>query len=439
MRFKKYVSLFLVAAMVFAFVGCGGQKQGGQQAGTGTGTDTKQQNKVTELTFWHAMGGVNGQAIETMVQNFNKSRSDIHVTVQFQGTYDDALTKLKASMQGKSGPDVVQIYDIGTRFMIDSGWITPVQNFIDNDKNVDVKSLEPNIMAYYSIGSKLYSMPFNTSTPILYYNKTAFKAAGLDPAKPPKSFKEIEEYAQKLTKKEASGQVSQYGFSMAIYGWFFEQIMAKQGYNYVNNGNGRKDKATAVTWSAGDENVGALTLIKEWKKLVDSGNAGNFGRKTDDTKNAFTAGRTAMILESTAALSGLLTGAGNRFEIGTAFLPNLTDNDKGGVIIGGGSLWMINNGDDPRAKAAWEFVKYLVAPEQQSFWAQKSGYFPVTKKAYDLQDMKDHLAKFPQFQTAIDQLHSTPVTEATSGGLVGVFAEARQTVEQQIELTLQNT
>ena len=126
------------------------------------------------------MAGVNGQGIATLVENFNKSNKDIHVTAQFQGTYDDELTKLKTAMQGKAGPDVCQVYDIGSRYMIDGGWVVPVQKYIDSDK-YDKTKIEPNLLSYYTIDNKLWSMPFNSSTPILYYNKTAFKEAGLRP------------------------------------------------------------------------------------------------------------------------------------------------------------------------------------------------------------------------------------------------------------------
>ncbi|HBM80123.1 MAG TPA: ABC transporter substrate-binding protein, partial [Clostridiaceae bacterium] len=143
--------------------------------------------------------------------------------------------------------------------------------------------------------------------------------------------------------------------------------------------------------------------------------------------------------ESTAALAGLLKGAGNRFGIGTAYLPSISESkDKGGVIIGGASLWAINNGDESKQKAVWEFIKYMISPEQQVIWNSQSGYFPVTTKAYDLQSMQDHLKQFPQFKTAIDQLHGTALTEATKGGCVGVFQEARATVESEIEKMLQN-
>ncbi|HBM80121.1 MAG TPA: ABC transporter substrate-binding protein, partial [Clostridiaceae bacterium] len=238
MKLKRAISLLLVAAMISVMYACSSkQAQGGN----------KQINtpaKVSELTLWHAMGGVNGQAINAMVDSFNKSHSNIHVTAQFQGTYDDSLTKLKTAMQGKNGPDIVQVYDIGTRFMVDSGWVVPMQNLIDADKSFDIKTLEPNLLGYYTVDGKLYSMPFNSSTPILYYNKNAFKEAGLDPEKGPVNFKEVEQYAKALTKKDSSGKVTRYGYAMAIYGWFFEQFIVKQGQNYANNGNGREKAPT---------------------------------------------------------------------------------------------------------------------------------------------------------------------------------------------------
>jgi sn-glycerol 3-phosphate transport system substrate-binding protein len=428
MNIKKLVSILLASSILVGAAGCTKTN-----SPTQTTSGTK---KPVEITLWHAMGGVNGEAVNYIVGEFNKTHTDIKVTAQFQGTYDDAINKLKSSMTGKSGPDIAQIFDIGSRYMIDSGWTVPVEKLMEGDKTFNKTDIEPTLLGYYTVDNKLQSMPFNSSTPILYYNKTAFKAAGLDPAKPPKNFEEIAEYSKKLLKKDDAGKVSQYGFSMAIYGWFYEQFLAKQGAMYANNSNGRTAKATAVEW---DKNGAGLNLLKEWKKLVDSGNVGNFGRKTDDTKNAFTAGRTAMILESTAALGGLVKAAGDRFEIGTAFLPSLgAENPNGGVIIGGGSLYAINNGDEARQKAAWEFIKFAVSPEQQATWSKTTGYFPVNKKAYDLDVMKKHLETAPQFKTAIDQLHNTKVNEATRGGLIGVFPEARATIETEIENMLQN-
>ncbi|WP_032122071.1 ABC transporter substrate-binding protein [Clostridium amazonitimonense] len=421
MKKKVIASLILTTLVSSLFVGCSKEKDTSASAG----------GKTTEIVFWHSMGGVGGESINKMVEDFNNSQSNIKVTAQYQGSYDDAINKMKSAQQGNAGPDVMQLYDIGTRWMIDSTYATPIQKFIDAEK-FDISSLEPNLLGYYTVNDKLYSMPFNSSTPILYYNKDAFKEAGLDPEKPPKTFDEIKEISQKLTKKDADGKVSQYGYSMAIYGWFVEQLIAKQGQTYANNENGRKDKATNVDF---DKNGSAVKVFKLWKELFDSGNFGNFGRKTSDTQNAFIAGKTAIMIDSTSVLNSVMKGINGNFEVGTAFLPKLSEGDKGGVSIGGGSLWIMDKKDEAKQKSAFEFVKFMVSSEQQVFWNKSTGYFPVTKKAYDSAELKETLTKYPQFQTAIDQLHESPLE--SRGALLGVFPEARQTIETNIESMLQ--
>lgn len=183
--------------------------------------------------------------------------------------------------------------------MIDSKAITPVQNFIDAVK-YDLSQLKPNITGYYTLNGKLNSMPFNTSNPILYYNKDLFKAAGLDPEKPPKTFEELQKAADTITK---SGKAV--GANFAIYGWFMEQFFANQGAEYVNNGNGRTALATESTVNS---EAGVKTLTW-WKNLVDTKAANNLGRKTDDSKKAFSAGQVAMILSKR---TGILTRATSR-------------------------------------------------------------------------------------------------------------------------------
>lgn len=420
---KRILSIILTACMcVAALSGCG---KAASTAGS-SGSSGK-----TEIVFWHSMGGAGGDAINQMVDKFNKENKDnIHVTAQYQGEYDDAINKIKSSKDKKSYPDIMQVYDLGTRWMIDSKIATPMQKFIDDEK-YDVSSLEPNLLAYYTVENKLYSMPFNSSTPILYYNKNAFKEAGLDPEKAPTNFDEVKEDSEKLTKKDGN-TVTQYGFSMAIYGWFFEQFLAEQLKPFANNGNGRDAAATSVDFK---NNGGGLKILNTWKNLYDEGLLGNFGRKTEDTQNAFIAGKTAMFIDSTASLTTVLNGVNGRFEVGTAFLPKINKDDKGGVSIGGASLWILNKDDEAKQKAAFEFTKFMISPEEQAFWNEKTGYFPVTTKAYDLQEMKDHLQKMPQFKTAIDQLHAAPVE--SRGALLGVFPEARQTIETNIEAMLQ--
>ena len=135
----------------------------------------------TTLTFWHAMGGTNGEVLQQIVDDFNASQDEIEVKAEYQGTYDDTITKLKAAMQSDSGlPDVCQMYDVGTKFMYDSGAVIPVEDKFEST-GYDKSSVMEVISSYYTVDGKQYAMPFNVSTPMLYYNKDVFEAAGLDP------------------------------------------------------------------------------------------------------------------------------------------------------------------------------------------------------------------------------------------------------------------
>ena len=389
---------------------------------------------ATKIAFWHSMAGdIGGKAIPQMANDFNASQDKCYVEPIYQGSYDDALNKLKAGLQSKDTPAVMQLYDIGTRLMVDLKVITPVQDFIDKE-GYDVSDLEPNVLAYYTVGGKQVSMPFNSSTPMLYYNKDMFKAAGLDPEKPPRTFAEVQEYARKLTQKDASGNVTVSGISMSIYGWFFEQFLAVSGGMYVNNNNGRDGLATEATFNSPE----GVAVMAWWKSMYDEGLMGNYGRKNADVRTAFYAGQTAMFVDSTAVLRGAIDTVGGKFAIGTAFLPRPNEEAyaTSGTIIGGGSLWIINNRSDAEQACGWEFIKYQASPAQQAYWHTMSGYFPIRKAAYDEALDKEWTAKYPQFATAVDQLHAAPNNRVTNGGLIGVFPSARATIETAIEEVL---
>lgn len=418
MKCKKFLPLVLTVTMALTtLAGCGASSQE-----TGLSVSKSINKEKTTITFWHSMGGVNGEALNHLVDKFNSENDKgIHVDAQYQGEYDDSINKLKSAQLGNMGADLVQIYDIGTRFMIDSGWITPMQELIDKDK-YDVSKIEPNIAAYYTVDNKLYSMPFNSSTPILYYNKDMLNKAGIKDA--PKSFAEIKKISGDLTSKGGATNA----ISLGIYGWFFEQFICKQGLHYADNGNGRGGAATAVEF---DKNDAALKILTAWKSLYDKGCTANVGRGGDAGLADFSAGKSAMTLGSTASLKQILKDVDGKFEVGTAYFPSVVDGSKGGVSIGGASLWALNNKDEAKKEATWEFVKFLISPESQAYWNANTGYFPVTTDAKNEQVYKDNVAKYPQFETAIDQLHSTAPQYA--GALLSVFPEARQTVETQIE------
>jgi sn-glycerol 3-phosphate transport system substrate-binding protein len=383
-----------------------------------------------KIDFWFAMSGHNGEVTQELVDRFNSSQNEVFVTATYQGSYDDAINKLKAGLQSKDVPAVVQVYDIGTRLLIDLNVVAPVQDFIDRE-GFDISDIEPGVANYYSVDGKLYSMPFNTSNPVLYYNKDLFKEAGLDPEKAPRTWAEVAEYSRKLTKKDSSGQVTQYGCAFALYGWFVEQFIAVQGGYYVNNENGRAARATEAAFN-GPEGV---ALLEWWKSMIDEGICANLGRQTADTKKAFDSGVAAMTLDSTAGLRDRIDAAEGKFEVGVGFLPRAKEEDyqTAGTIIGGASVWILNLRPPEEQEAAWKFVKFLSSADSQAYWHINTGYYPINSKGYNHPDDVAWREKYPQFQVAVDQLHEAPISNVTAGGLIGVFPEARQTVETALE------
>ena len=440
---KRIIASILAAGMVMGtLAGCGNGSGTANQSTSGTsGAESESQTEDTSsgvitdnfsnvdtngvtVTFWHSMGGVNGEAMDYLVNKFNEENEDgIKVEAVYQGEYDDTINKLKSAQIGNMGADLVQIYDLGTRFMIDSGWVIPMQEMIDAD-GYDMSDIEPNVAAYYTTDDgKMYSMPFNSSTPILYYNKDMFEAAGITEV--PTSLPQIAEIGDALKEKGGAQEV----LAISIYGWYFEQFLCKQGLDMVDNGNGRTGAATKVEF---DSNGGGLNILKAWKDLYDKGYAPNVGRSGSDSATTdFTSGKAAMMLGSTASLKQVLEDSGNSFEVGTAYYPSVSDDDKGGVSIGGASLWALNNNDEKQAAATWKFIKFLISPESQAYWNAQTGYFPIVTSAQDEQVFKDNIAQYPQFQTALDQLHDSAPEYA--GALLSVFPESRQIVETQIE------
>ncbi len=439
-RRKKWLAAIMAAVMSMTLAACGGSATSGGTTAAGStdaattkaasDTQAPAEGGKTVITLWHAMGGVNGEATEALVKAFNESQNEIEVKSEYQGKYDDLITKLKAAMQSGSMPDVCQMYDIGTKFMTDSGHAIPVQDMFATT-NFDPSTVMNIITSYYTVNGKQMSMPFNVSTPMLYYNKDVFKAAGLDPNTPPKTFDEVLEFSKKIVESKAAPV----GYAQAIYGWFFEQQIAGQGKFYANNENGRKAPATEVDFL---NNGAGLKIFETWKKLMDSGYADNYGSTTADTQTAFFSGQAAMIIESTAILKTATESSD--FEIGTGYLPKIDASAAdGGVIIGGASLWMMDNKDEAKKNAAWKFIEFTTTPDSQATWSMSTGYFAVNPKAYETPAMKDFIAQNPNFTTAINQLKDTPVNGYTAGVLSGVATESRTIFNEAMEKTYDGT
>ncbi|MBQ7520480.1 MAG: ABC transporter substrate-binding protein [Clostridia bacterium] len=384
-------------------------------------------DKIT-VTFWYSLSGANADAIKDIVDRYNASQDKIFVDAQYQGEYDDAINKLKAAGMGQLPCDIVHSYEIGTRFIIDSGWIKPMQEFIDAD-GWDTSVIEPNLLAYYTVDGKINSMPFNCSTPLLYFNATAFEEAGIT-TDDVKTIDGVLEAAKKLTTYNADGTVDRYGLYISNYGWFFEQWVGKMGREYVNNGNGRESYATKVMFG---ENGAALDIFNMWKKFADNKEYVMYAERggTAQGRAAFVAGKAAMALASTANIAGTIANVGDSFKVGAAYFPYVNAEDKGGVSTGGGTRWIIDSGDQARMDASYDFIKFCVNPENQAMWSTVTGYFPINVGAQETETMKKTLAEKPQFQVALDQLHDSGPQYV--GSLLSVFPEVRQYVEEVTE------
>lgn len=381
--------------------------------------DTSGDDKV-QIEFWHAMSGHLQEVLDGIVKDYNASQDKYEVKAEFQGSYEESLTKLRSVGGTKDAPAITQIFEVGTKYMIDSGFVEPMQSFIDKD-NFDVSQLEENILNYYRVDGDLYSMPFNSSTPVMIYNKDAFKAAGLDPEKAPETFAEVIAAAAKLKTDDMAG------FSMLTYGWFFEQLVATQGGLYVNEDNGRSGDATESLFN-GAEGLNVFNFLDTMNK---AGTFGNFGTEWDDIRAAFSSEKVAMYMDSSAGVANMIDSS--PFEVGVAYIPHGDEIKRNGVVIGGASLWMMKGIAENEQEAAWDFMKYLTTPELQAKWHIETGYFAINPSAYDEEIVKEKWAEIPQLKVTVDQLQDTVPGLATQGALISVFPESRQQIVTALE------
>lgn len=374
----------------------------------------------TEIEFWHAMTGSGQQSLDEIVTSFNESQDDYIVRAEFQGSYEESLTKLRSVGGTSDAPAITQVFEVGTKYMIDSGFVEPINTFIEK-YDYDLSQLEENILNYYKVDGELYSMPFNSSTPVMVYNKDAFKAAGLDPEKAPETFQEVIDAAAKLKTDDMAG------FSILTYGWFFEQLVATQGGHYVNEDNGRSGDATEALFN-GEEGLKVFNFLDTMNK---AGTFGNFGTNWDDIRAAFSTEKVVMYLDSSAGVADMI--ANSPFEVGVAYIPYADDVDRNGVVIGGASLWMSKGISEKEQEAAWEFMKYLTTPEIQAKWHLETGYFAINPAAYEEEAVQKAWEETPQIKVTVDQLQDTVPSLATQGALISVFPESRQQIVTALE------
>jgi sn-glycerol 3-phosphate transport system substrate-binding protein len=412
--------------------GGGGGGGGGTNAAEVPGAEVLDDlDSPVAVEFWHSMDSTNGQVLDGLIDEFNAANEGrVKVSGSFQGDYDATLAQHRAAIQQGDTANLIMIYDLGTQFMIDSGQTVSAQALVDKD-GYDLEPLEDALLNYFTVDGELRSFPFNNSTPLMYINRDAFEEAGLDPDEPPKDLAQIREYAEALTVTGSDGQVQQYGFGAAVYGWFVEQFMARAAVPYCDNGNGREGRATEVLYN--DPKI--IEMVEWWQGMIDDGLAVQIGRSTADAQAAFTSGRAAMTLESTGSLGGFLEQS--EFEVGAGYFPLIDAADPGGSIIGGASLWINGEGHSPEEiRGSWEFVQFLLTAESQSKWHAGTGYLSVNTEGYAGPEASERATEYPQFAVAAAQLADSETNVNTAGCMMGVMADARVAAEEGWENAL---
>ncbi len=380
---------------------------------------------ATVIDFWHAMSGEKALLLEDLAEQFQaESDRDVVVNLRSKGSYQDTMFAAINAAERGDPPAISQIYEIGTKQAMDSDAFVPVEKHIPQSV-VDIDALLDPVLNYYRTDGMLYSMPFNSSNPILTYNKDAFEAAGLDPSNPPESYDAVREAARQLV----DAGVTDYGITFANYSWYVEQWFAEQNQQLVNKRNGRGGDAT----EAHLDSQAAQNIFEWWNGMEEDGIYLNPGIEArGKAKNAFHNEEAAMLIGSTSSLTGVVEGAADAgFEVGTGYFP--VPGDRAGVLVGGGSLWLAEDVPREQQEVAAEFIGWLANPQQQVRWHRETGYFPVHKKAVTQLDEAGWFAENPHFSTAFEQLQNTRQTVATSGARIGPFDTVRTMIAEAYE------
>ncbi|MFQ5828565.1 MAG: ABC transporter substrate-binding protein [Candidatus Methylomirabilia bacterium] len=377
----------------------------------------------TKIVFWHAMSGRRLPAVEKLVNGFNEAHPNIQVEAQFTGKYKELLAKCIAAVRAGKPPHICQVYEVGTRTMLDSDAIVPVYTLAKGD--ADWGNIVTPILNYYSVGGKLYSMPFNSSTAILYYNKDIFQKAGLDPNKPPTTFKDVERMGRRIVESGAAPNAITFGWP----DWTFEQMHAIHSQFYANNEDGRKAMASKVYMNR-PFGVKVLERWTDWSKkkiLI-------YGGTEYSPNRAFLASQVAMLIQSTSSVGSI--GKKAKFRLGTTFLPRMKGYPRGNSVIGGATLWVIKGHPQKEYGAVWEFLKWVIRDSVTATWHKDTGYFPATNTAVKNLLDEGWFSANPNHLTAFLQILSGTRTPASQGVILGSFVQIRTIFRTAMEKAL---
>jgi len=347
------------------------------------------------LTFYFpvAVGGPITKVIEGMTEGFMKEHPDIKITPVYAGIYRETLTKALTSLKGGEPPHVAVLLSTDMYTLIDESAVVAYDEILSPAEMGFVKDYYPGFMKNSQTGGKTWGIPFQRSTIVMYWNKEAFKEAGLDPNTPPKTWAEMLEFAKKLTKKDASGAVSQWGVAIPTTGyayWLFQALAIENGIELMN------PAGTEVSFNK-PASVEALQFLVDLALKHQVSPKGTIDWAT--TPKDFFERKTAMMWTTTGNLTNVRSNA--KFDFGVAMLPA---NKRPGSPTGGGNFYIFKKSTPAERKAAVEFVKWMTTPERAAQWGIDTGYVAVRPDAWETKLMKDYVQSFPPAAVARDQL-----------------------------------
>ncbi|GIX49100.1 MAG: ABC transporter substrate-binding protein [Candidatus Tectimicrobiota bacterium] len=387
-----------------------------------------------QVAFWHAMRGPLGEVLEGIVAGFNASQSQYRVNATFKGSYAETMVAAIAAFRAGNAPHIVQVFEVGTATMMAArGAIKPVYALMaETETPFDPSHYIPAVQAYYTTADgRMLSMPFNSSTPVLWYNKDAFRTAGLSPEQPPRTWAEVREAARRIRATNAAPC----GLSTAWPTWVhFENFGAIHDVPFATRANGFEGTDAELL-------INAPLYVRHLETLVAMQREGTFkygGR--DAAGDALgPSGECAMLTASSALFARYQREA--RFAWGVGFLPYYDDvpGAPKNSIIGGASLWVMTaprrSREEYQAVAA--FFRYLSSPEVAAKWHMDTGYLPITFGAIERARALGYYERHPWAEIPIRQLTRTQPTVNSKGLRLGNLPEIRTILYEEIEKALQ--
>ena len=378
----------------------------------------------TEVHWWHAMGGTNGERVNKIADDFNASQSDYKVVPTYKGNYTETMTAAIAAFRAGEQPHLVQVFEVGTATMMAAkGAIYPVEQMMaDSGEPFDGSAYLPAVVSYYQTPEgQLLSMPFNSSTPVLWYNADALKAAG---ASVPTTWDEMRTAAQALVDNGMDC-----GFSFGWQSWvMIENFSAWHDLEIGTQENGFTGFDTEMTFN-NDHVAGRLQEIADMQddKLF------VYGGRRGDSLPMFTNGECGMWMNSSAYYGSIVSQA--KFEFGQTMLPldtGVADAPQNS-IIGGATLWALQGHESDEYRGLSQFLTYLSSAEVQAWWHQETGYVPITTAAADLSEAQGFYEENPGTDTAIKQLSLNTPTPNSRGLRFGNFVQIRDVINEELE------